>query len=418
MSTLDSQQHWAERRRYELDWLRVVAFALLILYHVGMAYVADWGWHIKSAYQSEALQPLMLWSNQWRMPLLFMISGAAISYQLHRDNGVGFLMASARKLLFPLTFGSLVIVAPQAYVQSKMAGAIPDMTYLSFWRHYLGFPLGFGDALPPVYLRFAGSNVIWNHLWYLPYLFVYIAVIWLMYPLLKLKPVVQVANTVARKMPLAILLIGPVLVFFALGEWLWERFPTTHKLVDDWSNHARYFTVFLLGFALVRTTRLWEAIKALRLVSLLLAAGSFTCVLFYRQGGELGQYLPLLQPVEGTVRGAVWSANSWFWIMAVVGYACAYLARPSRVMQSANRAVYCYYIMHQSLIVLAVYWLHDLQLGPVVELLAVISFTVIGCTLSYRLIKNVPYVRQCFGVFAPRQTQTSSARPFFERAKS
>lgn len=30
-------------RRHDIDALRVFAFALLILYHVGMAYVADWG---------------------------------------------------------------------------------------------------------------------------------------------------------------------------------------------------------------------------------------------------------------------------------------------------------------------------------------------------------------------------------------
>ena len=32
-------------RRYDLDWLRIIAFGLLILYHVGMFYVT-WGWHV------------------------------------------------------------------------------------------------------------------------------------------------------------------------------------------------------------------------------------------------------------------------------------------------------------------------------------------------------------------------------------
>src|SRR5690606_11633748 len=127
--------------------------------------------------------------------------------------------------------------------------------------HYLGFPFGFGDALPPVYLRFEVSIVIWNHLWYLPYLFAYIATLWLIYPLLRLKPVAQLANSVARKMPIALLLIGPALVLFVLDVWLGERFPATYGLVDDWSNHARYFAVFLLGFALVRAERLWQAIN-------------------------------------------------------------------------------------------------------------------------------------------------------------
>ena len=43
-------------RRYDIDALRVFAFGLLILYHVGMFYVADWGWHVKSNHQAEWLQ--------------------------------------------------------------------------------------------------------------------------------------------------------------------------------------------------------------------------------------------------------------------------------------------------------------------------------------------------------------------------
>ena len=43
-------------RRYDLDWLRVLAFGLLILYHTGMLYVESWGFHIKSTYQSQFLE--------------------------------------------------------------------------------------------------------------------------------------------------------------------------------------------------------------------------------------------------------------------------------------------------------------------------------------------------------------------------
>ena len=41
-------------RRYDLDWVRVGAFLLLILYHIGMYYVT-WDWHVKSPHASSAL---------------------------------------------------------------------------------------------------------------------------------------------------------------------------------------------------------------------------------------------------------------------------------------------------------------------------------------------------------------------------
>src|SRR5690554_3056190 len=67
-------------RRHDIDALRVIAFGLLILYHVGMFYVADWGWHIKSAYLAEWLQHPMLLLNRWRMSLLFLVSGLAVNF--------------------------------------------------------------------------------------------------------------------------------------------------------------------------------------------------------------------------------------------------------------------------------------------------------------------------------------------------
>ncbi len=42
--------HNMPTRRYDLDGLRVLVFGLLILYHIGMMYVENWGFHIKSSY--------------------------------------------------------------------------------------------------------------------------------------------------------------------------------------------------------------------------------------------------------------------------------------------------------------------------------------------------------------------------------
>jgi glucan biosynthesis protein C len=64
------------QRRYDLDWVRIGAFMLLILYHVGMYYV-DWDWHVKSPHASAAIEPLMMLTSPWRLSLLFLVSGVA-----------------------------------------------------------------------------------------------------------------------------------------------------------------------------------------------------------------------------------------------------------------------------------------------------------------------------------------------------
>src|SRR5437762_13832911 len=92
-------------RRYDIDALRVFAFGLLILYHVGMFYVApvsDWGWHIKSHYLAQWLEFPMLAVNRWRMLLVFLVSGLAVHFLRRRQMSIGvFLRGRTFRLLVP-----------------------------------------------------------------------------------------------------------------------------------------------------------------------------------------------------------------------------------------------------------------------------------------------------------------------------
>ena len=72
----------AKIRRYDLDWLRVIVFGLLIFYHVGMFFV-PWGWHIKNNEIYGWLRYPMLFVNQWRLPILFVILVFYFIVQLH-----------------------------------------------------------------------------------------------------------------------------------------------------------------------------------------------------------------------------------------------------------------------------------------------------------------------------------------------
>ena len=54
-------------RRHDIDALRVLAFALLILYHLGMPYVAGEDWHVRSPHTYEWLQLPMRFVNRWRI---------------------------------------------------------------------------------------------------------------------------------------------------------------------------------------------------------------------------------------------------------------------------------------------------------------------------------------------------------------
>src|SRR4029453_9711166 len=136
--TISQPPDVAAMRRVDLDWVRIGAFGLLILYHVGMFYVS-WSWHIKSAHPVRALEPLMLVLNPWRLSLLFLVAGVAPRFML-RKSAVGLLLRSrSSRLLIPLVFGMLVIVPPQAYIQIVEALGYPNGFVDFYLTHYFAF---------------------------------------------------------------------------------------------------------------------------------------------------------------------------------------------------------------------------------------------------------------------------------------
>ena len=147
-------------RRHDIDFLRVFAFSLLILYHVGMFYVYDWRYHVKSAYQFEWLQLPMLFTNQWRMSLLFVISGLAISFVWRKYPPGRLALRRIWRLMVPLVFGMAFIVAPQPYYEALSTGII-EPGFIKFMSQYLTFHDFPGEA-------WRGENIAtwtWNHLW-------------------------------------------------------------------------------------------------------------------------------------------------------------------------------------------------------------------------------------------------------------
>src|ERR1700730_2754133 len=152
------------QRRYDLDWVRIGAFMLLICYHVGMYYVT-WDWHVKSTQASHAIEPLMLLTSPWRLSLLFLVSGVATAYLLSRSAG-NFLGARSFRLFIPLAFGMAVIVPPQSYLEVVEKLGYPG-SFAEFWRLYItgfhGFCRGTDCLIMPT----------WNHLWFVAYLWVY-----------------------------------------------------------------------------------------------------------------------------------------------------------------------------------------------------------------------------------------------------
>lgn len=383
------QPEFHRHRLVELDWLRVLVFGLLILYHTGMLYAEGWDWHYKSTYTSSLLTNIMLWSNQWRMSLLFLISGAATSFLIAKQPAGQFIRGRIPLLLLPLLFGMLVVVVPQVYVEAHSKGLINSPNYWHFWYLYLDQT----SAEFAPHKTLGQLHLTWNHLWFLPYILAYSLIFWAIYPLLNSRVCAPVWQWLSKTLSIRVVILAPIALFYLIGWWLYDKYPTTHNFVQDWYNHARSFLCFAMGFALVRLPLLWNQLVSLRWYLLPGALLTYAYALFAFNGGSLGD-----SDLADEINGVIWSANGWLWIVAIIAWAQYWFRFSNPLLKYLNRGVYCFYILHQTLIIVIAYFVVPHKLGSVFEPLLIICAVAVSCVVLFELIKRLPIIRVLFGI--------------------
>jgi peptidoglycan/LPS O-acetylase OafA/YrhL len=377
------QQASNPERRVDLDWVRILAFGLLIFYHVGMLYVS-WGFHIKSEHRLTWLEPVMLLLNPWRLSLLFLVSGVASRIMLGKYRLAAFARARSVRLLVPLAFGMLVIVPPQSYLQIVES---------------LGYPAGFADYYLQHYLSFSAQfcpspcieQPTWNHLWFVVYLWVYT---------LALAGVLSVwpaaADWSGKRLAVALtgrwLIVLPCILFAAWRLFLWPIFPSTHALFGDWYNHADYATSFLIGFLLAREGGVWSNIERQRWAALLLAAGCFTVFILIYAG-----LLPR-SPMLRWLAGSAYGCYQWIAMVAVLGFARRHLTADGPVRRYLTDAIFPFYIVHQTAIIVIAHALRGSGLPAGSEAAVVVAGTALTCLVSYEIAWRIGWLRPLFGL--------------------
>lgn len=371
----------AASRRYDLDWLRVIAFAFLIFYHVGMFYVT-WGWHVKSPHASPFLEPAMALVNPWRLMLLFFISGVALRFAFARTSLRAFLPKRTLRLFIPILFGMLVVVMPQAFFELRFKGEIgPD-----FWPFYLRY----------LSMDFSILTPTWNHLWYVVYIMVYTLVVAALLPLLQAaeEPVGRLLSWLEGGAGNWRLLIVPALPFVLYRLTLDPRFPTTHAFYDDWANHAHSLTVVLIGFLVAKSPAFWRAVDKSVRSALVLAAATGGLLLAARLNWDAVRQDDALRSAFQVLR----VFYAWAAIVLMLGLAQRWLDRPGKALTYLTQAIFPYYILHQTLIVAIGYALLTSGLPVWAEAAIVAGGTLAGCIMLYEIIRRVGILRPLFGL--------------------
>lgn len=364
----------ASSRRHDLDALRVGAFMLLILYHLGMFYV-PWGWHVKSAHIAPALEVPMGLLNPWRLTLLFVISGAATRFMMERLPAAALAAQRSQRLLIPLLFGMLVVVAPQSWAEvvekHGYAGG-----FLDFWPRYLAFDQSFGIILPT-----------YNHLWFVAYLWLYTMVLAVTAPLLP-----RLDGLAERALGGWRLFVLPALAFGTFLATAGRTWGETHIVFADAYGHLQYGAAFLLGVLLAKREAAWDLLERTRIRTLVAALSIAAVGLAVAHGAEDAPGW------QGVAFAFLREAYAWTVICALFGFARRHIRNGSPLLSTLNEAVFPFYIIHQTAIVLAGHLLKPLGLPVLGEASAILAITVASCLATYGLALVAPPLRLPLGL--------------------
>ena len=323
-------------RRYDLDWLRVLLFALLVWHHAAVGF-AEFGARIygfaNDQLGGELLSLAIYFSHCWRLPSLFLISGIGTYFATRRAASARFMGSRLLRLLIPALFGTFLINLLTGYVIYRMQdneGGIWPVA-LSWWT----------DPQPHQVM----------HLWFLVNLAIYTLLCWPLYLLRERLSATRLnAPWLLLSLALGVTLIA--VLFKPYGEAIagdGYQFPwylgvfaagyvigARHRDVLDWTGRRAYWLIGagLLLFSIEVALLATELEKSQKL-GLALAEGGWAT-----KG---------LAPAYGAVPvafAAVEGLNAWAWLLAAVGLAARYLNHPSPMLSDLSRAVFPFYVLH------------------------------------------------------------------------
>ena len=345
-----------EPRKHFLDWLRVIAFALLILFHVGLLYVS-WPFNLKSPRLVPGLEGVLLTFSVWRMPLLFLISGVACRFLIDKLGPGAFALDRLRRLAPVILLGMFVVIPPQTWIELVDKG-VTRQAYLDFWwSSYL-------RADQTLVAPLGKTMPTWDHLWFVVYLLIYCLLFALVFGLMR------PGEREPLRLPVPWLLIGPALWLAASNVLIEAALPLTHALVNDWGGHIKWIGLFATGAICARQPAFWDGLREHR--------------------WKLAAAAAALLVAQSVSEGRAWSAVSglygWAAICAVCGFAHRYLDRPSALLSHLNEAVLPIYVLHQPILLLAAYHVFPLRLPLPIEGLLLVAITGLGSLAIYEAV--------------------------------
>jgi glucans biosynthesis protein C len=335
-----------KNRLYFIDYIRVLAFLLLIFFHSAMPFV-NYSWEVKNEQKSELLMSFVLWFHQWRLPLLFFISGVGIYFSLKTRNILNFILERFKRLFIPLVFAMLFTIPIQVYVEYLQKGRITG-SYFEFYPSVWNF------------VPYPDGSLTWSHMWFIVYLLTFIILLIPFFSIIKIKWIEKYKNQLSNALSSKYLILLVCLIQYSIYHLFYLKYPEQGSLVEDWFVFNSSITYLILGYLFASSTLFWENCERYRKVNLTIAIISSIALFTYYY---LPNALPKKDGVETQLYFLLDAIQIWSIILSIIGFAKKYLNNSYNILQYLNQAVFPFFIIHQTIIVALGYWIVQLNVS-------------------------------------------------------
>ncbi|MGE4045238.1 MAG: acyltransferase family protein [Acetobacteraceae bacterium] len=358
-------------RRSDLDVLRIVLCASVILQHAILIYAAEPRYHVKAATVSAGATAVYEVLRIFAMPPFFAIAGWAAVASLRRRSAAQFLRERAVRLGIPLLVGIFLFGPAIKYLELREGR---DMGLAGF-RLVEPIQTGFLDFLPRYYTR--SVLVTWSHLWFVAYLLLYSIGLLPLLRRIAARPMSQCVPSPAW----VYLPAAPLAAVLALFHGYWPYLP---NLVDDWTNFAYFALCFLAGGIIAAWPGCESRLRAQAPGLILLALIGYAGVLTFGEStiGRLAVGL------------AAWGCIGGAWALAGM-----WEPRPSPWLTRAAEATLPVYVVHHLPLLWIAVWMTGTGLPVAVQVALIAGIdTLLAVALYVWLIRPWAVPRVLFGL--------------------
>ncbi len=362
---------------------------LLFPFHVTRVFNSE-AFCVKAARLSAALDYILALISVCHMRVLFVLAGAS-TYCALRKRGPGRYLGERRtRLGAPFVMGVFLVLVP---VQTWF-GARFNSGHTDSFLHYLVS----GDFLQRN-IRGGGDcygGFGFGHLWFI---FVLLLVAVVALPLLADRGrggalLRSLSRRLARPVwwPLAALLI-----------YLGASVPDPTGALEPF----HYLVFFVLGYVVVCEPAFMRAAERYRLPALTSGA-ALTVFRVLTPGLRDALADPSLQLTALNLLGAL---ATWLVIVGLLGYGRRYLGRTSPALGYLGEASYPVYLLHQTVIVIAAFYVVDLAAAEPLQWLTLLAVSVAGTFVLHELVRRFRVTRRLFGMRVARPAGDGSLLP-------